>query len=88
MKFSSSYFSNEDGFDDTVQSAYVTLNLAASFGDIDGQWEVAVIGRNITDKRALTTTGGRPFLIADVGDDEVWSLTRGRQIFLEATFKY
>lgn len=88
VAFSSSYWTNEDSLTDTKQKSYATFDLAVSLGDADGAWQFAVIGRNLGDKRAITTSGGRPFLIAGVGDDEVWNLTRGRQVFMEAKFQY
>lgn len=88
MKFSSSYFTNEDSFTDHVQKAYAIFDLAVSLGDPGTGWQVALIGRNIGDKRFVTTSGPRPFLIGGVGDDNVWNLNRGRHVFLEASFKY
>ncbi|MFN3232408.1 MAG: TonB-dependent receptor [Alphaproteobacteria bacterium] len=85
LAFSSKYFTNEDSFEDTRQSSYATIDLAASIGSIEGSWEFAVVGRNITDHRAITTSGPRPFATVP---DEVWNLARGRQIFLEASVRY
>lgn len=94
VTFSSSYFTNEDSFDDIVNGSYATVDLAVSLGDQDGRWQVALIGRNIGDERFITTSGPRPFLIAPgspngpAGDDSVVNINRGRHIFLEASFKY
>ncbi len=83
--FSSKYFTNEDSFEDTIQGGFVTIDLAASIGSAEGTWEFAVVGRNITDQRSITTSGPRPFATVP---DEVWNLSRGRQIFLEASVRY
>lgn len=95
VTFSSSYWTNEDSFIDTKQKSFATIDLAASLGDIEGGWQFSIYGRNLTDKRAITTSGDRPFLLSPgnafglpAGDDEVWNLSRGRQIFLEAKFVY
>ncbi len=95
MQFSGSYFTNDDTQDDHIQDSFVTFDLAASIGSIDGGWQVAVIGRNVGDKRFVNTSGGRPFLLAPGngnglpgGDDQVFGLNTGRNIFLEASFRF
>lgn len=95
VAFSSSYWTNEDSLFDTKQKSYAAFDLTVSLGDADGMWQFAFIGRNLTDKRVITTSGDRPFLLSPgnafglpSGDDEVWNLTRGRQLFFEAKFKY
>lgn len=89
LQFSSSYFTNEDSLDDDhVQGSYVTVDLAASIGEPDGSWQVAVIGRNIGDKFFVNNTGPRPFLEGGVGDDFTRSLNRGRHIFVEGSFQF
>jgi iron complex outermembrane receptor protein len=87
-QFSGSYFTNEDSFDDFVQKSYWTFDLSASIGDPDGRWQVSVIGTNLTDKRYVGNTGPRPFLQAGVGDDVIREYSRGRQVSLEASFKF
>jgi len=86
VAFSSSYFTNEDSLLDHKQGSYALVDLAASIGDIDGRWEIAVIGKNIGDRRVVSTSGGRPFRGA--GDDQVFNLNRGRQIFLEGSINF
>jgi iron complex outermembrane recepter protein len=88
MQFSSSYFTNEDSLNDHVQDSYATFDLALSVGDPEDKWQFAVIGRNLADKRFVNTSGGRPFLISGVGDDQVFNLNRGRHIFVEGSFRF
>jgi len=87
MQFSSSYFTNEDSLNDHIQGSYATFDIAASVGDIDGRWEIAIIARNLADKRFVNTSGSRPFLTA-AGDDEVWNLNRGRHVFFEGSVNF
>ena len=75
-----------DGSSRELPGGSTALDLAASIGDIDGHWEVAVVGKNVGDKRVVSTSGGRPFRGA--GDDEVYNLNRGRQIFLEGSVRF
>jgi iron complex outermembrane recepter protein len=86
-RYSGAYFANDDGFDDPRQNAFVTFDGAISISGDDDRWKLALVGVNITDKLYLLTTGGRPFQ-GPGGDDEAWDFNRGRQIYLEASFKF
>lgn len=89
MQFSSSYWTNEDTLEDDIkQGSFVTFDLAASVGEINGKWEIAVVGRNLGDKYFVNSSGGRPFLVPGVGDDQVVNINRGRQIFLEGSVRF
>ncbi|MBX9883786.1 MAG: hypothetical protein K2X68_02310 [Novosphingobium sp.] len=60
-----------------------------------------MIGNNITDKIFVNTSGGRPFLAppggygtpgtanyVPQGDDQVFTVNRGRQVFIQGSFKF
>ena len=42
------------------QDSYVVLDAALRFGRDDGSWEIAVIGKNVTDEYALVGSGDTP----------------------------
>ena len=94
LQYSGSYFTNEDTVNDIRQSSYVSIDGAISIGDSDGAWKLSLIGVNLTDKLWINTSGGRPFLPGPnnfgipVGDDQVVTQNRGRQVFVEAKFKF
>ena len=88
LQYSSSYFTNEDSLSDLKQDSYVSVDGAVSVGDPDGKWKLSLIGVNLTDKIWINTSGGRPFLQPGVGDDLVVTQNRGRQVFVEAAFKF
>ncbi|TNE53462.1 MAG: hypothetical protein EP341_06230 [Sphingomonadales bacterium] len=85
--YSDSYFTDESTLDDFKQDSYVSLDAAVSIGDQDGKWKLSLIGNNLTDEIWVNTSGGRPFLPAD-GDDLVVTQNRGRQVYVEASFKF
>lgn len=85
--YSSKYFAGNNNFNDFVQDSYVTLDAAVSIGDPDGKWKLSLIGVNLTDEIWANTAGDRPFLPAG-GDDRVVTQNRGRQVFVEAAFKF
>ncbi len=85
--YSGSYFAGNNDFNDFVQDSYVSLDAAVSVGDSDGKWKLSLIGVNLTDELWANTVGDRPFLPAG-GDDRVVTQNRGRQIFVEAAFRF
>jgi iron complex outermembrane recepter protein len=69
-----------------VQDGFFTLDGTVSIGASDGGWTLSLIGRNLTDKQWINTSGPAPFV--GPGDDQVVTLNRGRQVFIEAAFKF
>lgn len=88
VQYSGSYFTNEDSLDDLRQDSYVSIDGSISVGDPDGKWKLSLVGVNLTDKIWVNTSSGRPFLQPGVGDDLVVTQNRGRQVFVEAAFKF
>ncbi|KWV91294.1 TonB-dependent receptor [Erythrobacter sp. YT30] len=94
--YSDSYFTNEDTANDFVQDSYVTFDANISIGHPDGNWKFSIIGTNLADEIWVNTSGPRPFLSPGgaagfglpLGDDEVLTQNRGRQIFAEVSFAF
>ncbi|GMN02349.1 TonB-dependent receptor [Erythrobacter sp. MTPC3] len=86
--FSDDYLTNEDTFaNDFVQDGYITFDARASIGHPDGNWKISLVGVNLADEIWTNTSAGRPFLPAD-GDDLILTQNRGRQVFVETSFKF
>ncbi len=95
VQYSGSYFTNEDSLTDLKQDSYVSIDGSISVGDPDGAWKLSLVGVNLTDEIWINTSGGRPFLAPagngfglPAGDDLVVTQNRGRQVFVEASFKF
>lgn len=93
LQYSSSYFTNQTTLTDYKQDGYVTIDGAVSIGHPEGKWKLALVGVNLTDEIWTNTSGGRPFLAGPglglpVGDDLSVTQNRGRQVFVEASFKF
>lgn len=93
VAYSGSYYTRQENVADYQQPAYATIDASISIGAPDGKWRLALIGNNITDKIFVNTSGGRPFLAGPgnglpIGDDEVFTVNRGRQVFVQASFKF
>ncbi len=43
-----------------VQKAYTKLNARVALGGAEGRWEVALVGRNLTDKTTMSYAGDTP----------------------------
>ncbi len=86
MAFSSSYFAAARDSTDFRQKGYATFDARMSIGQINDKFKLSLVGVNLADKIWVNTSGGRPFLPA-TGDDRVVTQNRGRQVFIEASFK-
>lgn len=69
-----------------VQDGFVTFDGTISIGAPDQGWMLSLVGRNLTDKQWINTSGPAPFV--GPGDDQVVTLNRGRQLFVEVGFKF
>jgi iron complex outermembrane recepter protein len=87
-RYSGSYFANDNTFNDPRQKPFWTVDGAISLSGQDDKWKLSLVGVNIFDKLYLLTAGGRPFLQPGVGDDEAWDYNRGRQVYVEVSFKF
>lgn len=76
------------------QKPYTLVDAGIRLGAEDDRWTVAVIGRNLTDKYYFVAstdvpfTGGGTGTAAGVLGDRYASLSRGREILLQVSFKF
>ncbi|MFN3989187.1 MAG: TonB-dependent receptor [Erythrobacter sp.] len=96
MLYSGEYFADQQTFNDFRQDDYVTFDGNISIGHPTGKWRVSLIGVNLTDELFVQTSGPRPFLPPGGpggfgiprGDDAVVSMNRGRQVFVQTSFRF
>ena len=43
-----------------TQDAYAKINARLSLGDVNGRWDVALVGRNLTDETVVSYAGDAP----------------------------
>lgn len=58
--YSGEYFAAPDLDPNAVQDAYVKVNARLGIGAADGTWEVALVGRNLTDEEIMTFANDVP----------------------------
>ena len=86
---------------DLKQGSFATFDGSISIGDPDKKWKLSLVGLNLTNKIVALTSGSRPFLapvggygipgtanFVPRGDDLNVNYNRGRQVFVEASFKF
>lgn len=83
MTYSDSYWTNPTN---TLyrQPSYVTFDSLISIGAPEGQWSLSLIGTNLTDELWTNTNASAPFS----GGDLVHTQNRGRQVTVQAGFKF
>jgi len=65
--FTSSYFADPTLDPSLVQGAYVKLDARVGLGHPDGDWEVAILAKNLTDVRPLTFATAAPLAYSVFG---------------------
>lgn len=74
---------------DLQQNAYQTYNLRFGIGDIDGSWEVAVLGKNLTDERVVQYANDVPLSTSQFGARSAYGFyNRPRSIALQAKYNF
>lgn len=94
----SNFTINQRATGDLKQNAYATFDGSISIGSPNKSWKLALIGTNLANKIYAITAGSRPFLAGTAlgsgvnavpaGDDLNVNYNRGRQVFVEASFKF
>lgn len=94
MRYSSSYTGSGFGDPATTQEAYATLDAGIRFGASDDSWQLALIGKNLTDKFYFTGGGTAPLTGSGTGTnaavpgDAIAYAAFPRTVSLQATIRY
>ena len=72
-----------------VQDGYATLNSRVSFGPESGAWQIAFLGKNLTDEQFLQFGGDVPLSGSTFGVKSNYAFfSQGRQLWLQARIAY
>lgn len=86
----SSYLTDASSAPNGRQPRYGLVDATARVGAADDSWELALIGRNLTNKYYVVATSLVPFAANPSGGllDRFGTLSRGREVMLRATLKF
>jgi outer membrane receptor protein involved in Fe transport len=94
MRYSGSYLGSGFGDPRTRQESYAVLDAGLRFGAADDRWQVAVLGKNLTNKFYFTGGGTAPLTGSGTGTaagkpgDIIGYGTLPRTVRLQLTVKY
>jgi outer membrane receptor protein involved in Fe transport len=71
------------------QDAYATWNLRVALAQIDDKWEVAVLGRNLTDEEVVSYANDTPLAFSQFGSPTWYGFVeRSRSVALQASYRF
>ena len=88
--YSSSYLASDALAPQTRQDAFFRFNASARIGDPGGRWQLALLGRNLTNKYYLLFAGDRTGgqSIPLVQGEQRGVVARGREIAIQGSFRF
>lgn len=90
LTFSSSYVASATSQPRSRSPRYTLLDASIRLAEVDDKWEVAVIGRNLTDKYYWTRSSDNPAASANPTQlgDTIAVPSRGREVMVRVGFRY
>ncbi|MFT5329341.1 MAG: iron complex outermembrane receptor protein [Parasphingorhabdus sp.] len=94
MRYSGSYIASSFGDPGTTQSSYAVLDAGIRIGSADDRWQLALIGKNLTNKFYFTgggtapSTGSGTGTAAAVPGDNIGYGTFPRTVSLQGTVRF
>lgn len=88
--FYTSEYDTSNTFDPTlIQDGYVMINTRVSFGPHDGSWDIAVLGKNLTDKSVLQFGNDTPLAGSTFGVESNYGIiNQGRTLWLQGRVNF
>lgn len=86
-KYSSDYYSSTDAHPLSTQGGYVTLDANVHFARKDGSWDLALLGRNITNRIYTTGSESGPLATPGVTGDLYAFVNRPYELTLQLTVR-
>jgi iron complex outermembrane receptor protein len=90
LTFSDPYITNATSQPRSQSPGYTLFDASVRLAQVDDNWEVALIGRNLTDKYFWVRATDNPANAVTPGRlaDQQASVSRGREVMLRVGFKY
>ena len=89
LMFTDDYFTTPTLDPAQVQGGYARLNARLSLGDADNRWEVALVGKNLTDRTVVPYSLDTPLAGASFGAPSYWGFVdEPRTVGLQASLSF
>ena len=89
LLYSDEYFPSQNLDPTTVQDSYVKVNLRLALSSADGKWELALLGRNLTDEDVVTYSNPVPLSASSFGVlTHFGSVEQQRNVALQASYRF
>ena len=95
LTYSGSYFANPTASPGSHVSAYILVDATVRLSSADDRWQLALIGRNLTDKYYFVRvtdgqgTGANPGTVAGgLLGDSLGAVSRGRELMIRVSHKF
>jgi len=84
MNYSDEYYATADLDENTVQDSFTKYNASLIFGPVDGQWDLSVITRNLTDEETYSYANDVPLF----PDSHFVGVEQGRTIAVRGRYRF
>ena len=88
VNFTDDYFTAQNNDPLTIQDSYAKVNLRLALGGQDGKWEIAILGRNLTDEVVVPYTNPVPLASTFGGNSHYAFVERPRSVAVQASFRF
>ncbi len=88
-QFTTSYNPSQNLDPRVEQDAYAIWNLRVAIADADQKWEVALLGRNLTDEEVVSYANDTPLAFSQFGTPTFYGFVeRSRSVALQASYRF
>lgn len=99
MSYSDDYYTDTTNTPGGKQPSYTLFDASVRFADVDDTWEVALIGRNLSNKYYIVRSSDTPFTGSGPGafaandprrllGDTAGYVSRGRELWVRLSYKF
>ncbi len=88
INFTDEYFTAQNNDPLTVQDSYAKVNLRLALAGNDGKWEIAVLGRNLTDEVVIPYTNPVPLASLFGANSHYAFIERPRSVAVQASVRF
>jgi outer membrane receptor protein involved in Fe transport len=88
VNFTDDYFTAQNNDPLTIQDGYAKVNLRLALGGQDGRWELAVLGRKLTDEEIVPYTNPVPLASTFGANSHYAFIERPRSVAVQGSIRF